>query len=460
MGKRDGVPAEVPAGWLAGSAPDLLRDPLATYVAAHRHGDVVTMRAGPPGIGLRFHLAFHPEEVQQVLAGEAGTYAKSDPLYGELRRWFGDGLLTAEGEAWLARRRTLQPLFTARSVAEQDGPMVAETDALLRRWDEPARAGQPVDVHEDMTTFTLLTVSRVLFGGDADTALQTVAETFPVLSRHAQRRIASPVPFGAHLPTPGNLRAASARRRLFDAARAIVNRRIDRGQTGEGTDLLDRLLAAKDPETGESLRREDIVTDVITFLLAGHETTATALTAALYLLAGHGDAQERVASQVDEVLDGRPCRASDVGDLTLVDRVLRETMRLYSSAWSVTRMTTADTQLGGCPVDAGTMVVIPQWVTHRDPHLWDDPDRFDPDRWSDDRAAERHRYAWYPFGGGPRACIGRHFAMQEAVIALAGILQRFELQPHTPEMEVEAGLTLRPAGPVLVQLRPRALTGA
>lgn len=458
------VPPEVPGGRLTGSIRDLLRDQLGTYTAALRHGDVVTMRVGPPRLGTSSCLVFHPDGVQHVLASAARTYLKKDPVYTELRLWFGDGLLTDEGPRWQARRRTVQPLFTARQVAAFDAPMLAEVQALLQRWDTHARTGEPVDLHADMTALTLYVVSRVLLGGEADETLESIAATYPVLNRHVLRRIASLVRLPHQVPLPGNVRAHAAKARLFGSAREVVRRRTARRDgrregpvSPPGGDLLDRLLAARDPETGAGLSEEELVSQVVTFLLAGQETSAIALTAALHLLAQHPEAQERLHDEAAAVLAGRAPQAADVPQLPLAAHVFYEALRLYPPAWASARRAETDDAVCGYRVDEGTMVVISQWVTQRDPRWWEEPERFLPGRWVGDQSAERHRYAWFPFGGGPRACIGRHFALQEAVLVLSAIVQRFRLSPVTPALNVQAGVTLQPREAVLAGVEARGL---
>jgi cytochrome P450 len=451
-------PPEVPGGWLTGAARALLRDPLGTYQQAQAHGDVVAMRVGPRRLGVTSTILYHPDQVQHVLAGAAASYAKQGPVYDELRLWFGDGLLSADsGPRWQTRRRILQPLFTARQVAGFDIAMRDETEVMLRRWDASTRAGEPVDLHHDITALTLRVVSRVLFGGEADRTEATVASTYPVLSRHVLRRLTSLVPLPPGVPFPANVRAGDAKRRLFAAARDVVRLRTDAATAGHGDDLVDRLLAARDPETGAALSEDDVVTEIVTFLLAGHETTATALTSALHLLGRHPQVQEELYEEAVQVLDGRPAAAADVPRLGVAARAFHEALRLYPPAWVIPRWTQAEDVVGGYRVGEGTMVVTAPWVTQRDPRWWQEPDRFLPERWMGDRQSTQHRYSWFPFGGGPRACIGRHFALQEAVLALTAIVQRYRIRPLDTNLPLGAGVTLRPAAGVPALLEPRSL---
>lgn len=448
-------PPELPAGRLMGSLAAMRNDPLSTYAAAANHGDVVAIRVGPAMLGLRPHVVAHPDGVQHVLGRAAATYRKEDPTFDEIRRWFGDGLALIHDEPWKIRRRTVQPLLTARHVAAYDHQMAATTDELVQRWEGHARTGEPVDLAADLKTFALDVLNRVMMGGDAEAAASTISPNCAILSQHVLRRLSSVVPFGSHLPSPSNIRARTARRQLFAAAGAIVEKRTESGAASDPPDLLDRLLVATDPETGASMSRTDIVDDLIILLLAGHETSSTMMMTALHLLAKHPEIQDEVHAEVDTVLGGRACTAADLDDLGAIDRVLRESMRLYPPFWGVTRRSIDDDEIGGYRIEAGQMVAVSQWVTHRDPRWWECPAQFDPARWNG-RAAERHRYAWFPFGGGPRGCPGERFAMQEGLIALAGVLQRFRLTPVTDELKVRAGVSLLPTEPVYVRLQLRS----
>jgi cytochrome P450 len=450
------LPPPVPAPRLAGSAFELLRDPVATYRAAQRHGDLVTMRVGPPRLGTLSCLAMHPEGVQHVLAGAAATYVKQDRVYGELRQWFGDGLLTVDGPRWQAQRRTLQPLFTARQVAAFAEPMLDEVERVLRRWTGAAAAGEPVDLHEDATVFALRLISRVLLGGDADSTINTIAQTYPVLNRHVLRRLTGLVPSSPRLPFPQNLRAQSAKDRLFGSCREVVRRRVAAtAAPAAAPDLLDELLNAEDPETGRGLSEDELVSQVVIFLLAGHETSATAMTATLHLLALHPEVQEELHDELRRILGGRGPQAADVPRLGAVARVFHEALRLQPPVWGIARSAGADDVLDGHLIPEGMMVVTPQCVTHVDPRWWEEPRRFRPARWTKAAEAERPRYAWFPFGGGPRACIGRHFALQETVLLVASTVQRFRIHPMTRVLQTDAGVTLRPRSAVLARLEPR-----
>lgn len=438
-----------PAGLpLLGSMLDLRRDPLATYLAAHReHGDVVRFTAGPPGLRARFYMVFSPAAAQRVLATDATRFRKDNDFYEELRHCFGNGLLTSQDGDYHRQRRLVQPLFTRRQV-DGYGDVVAEEAAdLARRW-----AGEPVvDVLGEMTEFALRVVSRVLFGTEVDAATDVVRRCFPTVGEYVFTRGFAPVAPPRSWPTPANRRAAAAQRELRGLCDRIVAARRA-ADTGD-QDLLSLLARAAD-EDGDRLDDSEVRDQVLIFLLAGHETTATSLAFAIHLLARHPEVQERARAEVVGALGGRAPTARDLDALPLLARVLKETMRLYPAAPLWGRRCGADVEVEGHVIPAGSDVYVSPWVTHRHPAHWPDPERFDPDRFLPEQEARRPRYAWFPFGGGPRACIGQHFSMLESVLALAVLLQRYRVEPVDEHIPLGQGITLRPKGPMRCALHP------
>ncbi|MEU8683616.1 cytochrome P450 [Streptomyces sp. NPDC048611] len=451
-----------PAGLpVLGSMLDLRRDSLGTFLAARRaHGDVVRLEAGPPGLRSVFHAVFAPEGVQQILASQAANFRKDHPLYEEVRQAFGNGLLTSQDADYRRQRRLVQPLFTTRRVDGYASAVTTEAAALADRW---RTADATVDLVPEMNRLALRTVSRILFGLDAEAAVDAVHRCAPVINAYVVRRAYVPVKIPREWPTPGNLRARAATDELNALCdRIVADRRAARatagGTDGDGGDLLSLLAAAGNAEDG-SLDATEVREQVLIFLLAGHETTATSLAFTLHLLARHPGEQARVRAEIDRVLGHRPPTAADLDRLPYLTQTLKESMRLYPAAPVISRRAVAATEIGGYRIPAGADVVVAPWVTHRDPDLWADPERFDPGRFAPEREAERHRYAWFPFGGGPRACIGRHFSMLESVLALAVLLRAYELDAVDEEVPVSAGITLQATGPARVRLRPRAGAG-
>ncbi|MFC8587077.1 cytochrome P450 [Streptomyces sp. NPDC057217] len=439
---------------LLGSMFDLKNDSLETFLRARReHGDVVRITAGPPGVRATLYGVFSAEGAQQVLAGESANFRKDNAFYQEVRESFGNGLLTSQDEDYLRQRRLVQPLFTRRRVDGYAAAVAAEVATLTGEWRDDGAAS--VDVLQEMARLALRAVARILFGTDVDAAVQIVERSFPELGAYVLRRGFSPLNVPRNWPTPGNRRAAAVHRALYEVCDRIIAERRSSGRTSdEGDDLLTLLVGAESAEDG-SFDATELREQVLVFLLAGHETTATSLGFALHLLGLHPEARKRAREEVDQVLAGRTPGAADLDALPYVTRVLKEAMRLFPAAPVVGRRAVAATEIGGVAIPAGADVVVAPWVTHRHPDYWEDPERFDPDRFTPEAEAARPRYAWFPFGGGPRACIGQHFSMLESVIALAMILQRYDFEAIDTEVPLTSAITLQAAGPARCRLTPR-----
>ena len=449
-------PATLPPGPrgapLVGSALDLRRDVLGTYERARRaYGDVVRFVVGPPGLRATLYAVFHPDAVRRVLAGEADGYRKDNRFYEELRWALGDGLLNSQDERWLRQRRFIQPLFTRRRIAGYAQSMADEATDLVDRWRPWAADGKPVDLHSEMSRLTLRVVGRLLFGSDVERAVPVVAEAFPILGEYARARAFAPARLPRGWPTPSNRRALRAQRAVYGVCDELIAQR--RAAPGSGDDLLSLLVDARDD--GEQLDDAEIRDQVLIFLLAGHDTTALALTFALHLLGRHPDAARRLRDEIDDVLGDRTPTAEDFDALAYTSMVLKEAMRLYPPAWGLGRRTVAGDRIDGCDIPPGADVAVSAWVTHRHPGFWEDPERFDPERFAPEREAERHRHAYFPFGAGPRACIGQYFSMLEAVIALAVIAQHYEVVSLTQSVPLAPRITLHPAAPVPCRLAAR-----
>jgi len=294
-------------------------------------------------------------------------------------------------------------------------------------------------------------VGRLLFGANVDSAVPAIRTMFPVLNEYVRARAFSPLRLPRTWPTPRQRRAVRARNALYDVVDRIIAARR-RTSDPVSDDLVSRLLAARDPETGDPLSPGEVRDQVLIFLLAGHETTSTALTFALHLLGHHPEVQDRVRREAVEVLGGRAPVADDVAHLPYADMVVREAMRLYPPAFAVGRYTPRAATVAGHDLPAGSVVVVSPWATHRHPEFWPEPARFDPDRFRPDAVAARHKYAYLPFSAGPRNCIGNHFAMLEAVIALACLLRAVRLRTEPAKIKLATGITLRPAQPVLAEV--------
>jgi cytochrome P450 len=434
---------------LVGSALDLRRDVLGTYERARQaYGDVVRFVVGPPGLRATLYAVFHPDAVRRVLSGEADQYRKDNRFYEELRWALGDGLLNSQDERWLRQRRFIQPLFTRRRIAGYAQSMADEAVDLVARWRPAAAGAHPVDLHGEMSRLTLRVVGRLLFGSDVERAVPVVAHAFPILGAYARGRAFAPARLPRSWPTPSNRRAVRAQIDVYGVCDELIAQR--RAAPGGGEDLLSLLVDARD--RGEQLDDAEIRDQVLIFLLAGHDTTAIALTFALHLLGRHRDAQRRLRDEVEAVLGDRTPTAEDVEALAYTTMVLKEAMRLYPPAWGLGRRTTTGDRIDGCYIPPGADVAVSAWVTHRHPGFWEHPERFEPERFAPEREAGRHRHAYFPFGAGPRACIGQYFSMLEAVIALAVIVQHYELASTTARIPLAPRITLHPAVPVPCRL--------
>ncbi len=429
-----------------GSALTLRRDPLGTLTAAERVGPVVRIDVGPPGWRQVLHGVFHPDGVERVLVADPHRLTKQSPMYQELRRALGDGLFTSEGERWKRQRRVLAPALTRRRVLGSYAPMaVTEMTRVADRWAAAADAGETVGARDDMVDFTVRFIGRVLVGADVEFALPVVRSTVPALNRSIMRRglAAHRLPFA--VPTPTNRRMAAAVEENERLVAELVRRRR---AAAEGDDLVGLLL-----RTGE-LDDAEVADQVMTFLFAGHETTATTLAIALHRLAVDPVLQEALRAEVDAVAGDRPPTAADLPGLVGTDHVVREVLRLWPSAPSTARVAPVEDEVLGHRIPAGATVLLSPYATQRSARWWPEPQRFDPGRFADPLPGG-HRWAWFPFGAGAHACVGMHLALMEAVLGLATLLQRVEWTTEETSVATDVGIVLRPAGPVPLAVRRR-----
>jgi cytochrome P450 len=433
------VRTEIPGpsgGPVLGVLPAFRRDVLGcTLDSFRRYGDVVGYRFGPPGrLAVVVVGAYHPDDVHRVLTGTGHGFNRQTLGFEVMTEAFGAGLLTTEGDTWLRQRRTLQPLFTPRHVGRYAELMADEARRVVGG---PGVAdGAVVDLHRLMQRYTLRVVGRALFGEDVDEFVDDLYRLVPRIAAQIRARVLQVARLPLTWPTPGNRRFRHLRASQYSAVDRILTRRAPHPSDDDDDDLITRLRAARDPETGRPLSLQEVRDQTLIFLMAGHETTAGALTFTLDLLGRHPEVQDKVAAEED-----------------LVRAALLEGMRLYPPAYVTERRATTDVVLGQHLVPRGTMVFASPWVTHRHPSFWPDPDRFDPTRFIGDQ--DRPRYAYFPFGGGPRSCIGEHFAMLEATLLLTALLARYRVEAVDRPPELHTSVTLRPAGPVRARLTRR-----
>jgi cytochrome P450 len=440
-----------PRRWIVGNLPEVQRDMLGFFQRCARdYGDVAYFRLGPR----RMVLLSHPDHIEQVLVTDNRKFAKNFALQ-LLRPLLGDGLLTSEGSAWLRNRRLIQPAFQRKRIEEYGSTMVDLAQRTVTGW----RDGQQVDMHAEMMKLTLAIAAKTLMGVDVGDVSSEVGNSLEVIMADFSSRFESVQPLPVWLPTPGNLKLKRAVRHLEQVIQRIVSER--RASAHDGSDLLSMLVHARDEDDGRGFTDRQLRDEVMTLLLAGHETTANALTWTWYLLAQHPQAEQRLLAELEGVLAGRGPTVANLPRLVYTERVILESMRLYPPAYSFGRRVVEPVTIGGYRLTVGTNALLPQCVVHRDPRWFEEPDRFQPDRWADDLIHRIPKYAYFPFGGGPRVCIGNTFAMIEAVLLLATMAQKFGLSLAAGhEVRPWASITLRPRNGIQCVLRSRAPTPA
>jgi len=433
-----------PAGYpLVGVLPQMLKNPLETLTgAARQYGGVV--RLGGYRLGPQVVLISHPAGLKHILQEQYRNYGRGFNA-ASAGLLIGRGLPMNDGESWLQQRRLLQPVFQARHIAEFAPTMIGKTAVMLDAWQAPAAHGDTLDITAEISRLARDIIIKAMFGLDM---VIDKAETVGIehalrvaLDYMSQLTVTPPLPLW--VPTRRN-RAFRRAIQTFDRPvyRIIGERRRSAFETN---DLLGILLRACDPETGHGMSDQQLRDEVMTIFLAGHETTATALSWTCYLLSRHPDAEQRLHAEVDEVLGGRTPTVEDLHRLAYTRMVLSESLRFYPSGWLFSRSPLVDDEIDGVTIPRGTLVLYSPYVTHRLPTLWENPERFIPERFMPERIAGLPRYAYIPFGAGPRQCIGNHFALMEAQLILVMIAQRYRLLlAPGARVEPQPALTLRP----------------
>jgi cytochrome P450 len=416
--------------------PAMRRDPIAVFMSAARLGDVAYLKIGPR----RGFLITNPADVRRVLQDNARNYHKS-PLYNKLRMSIGNGLLTSEDEFWLRQRRIAQPAFHRQRIATLAGVMADAARETAEQWDSIAGRSD-TDIGDEMMRLTRTVVLRALLGADLGPFSSGIDDAWTIINEFVGASFWS-LGFTDRLPTAKYRRFQSARAVLRGAVDHVISER--RRRPGDDRDLLSMLMSARDEETGETMTDEQLRVEVTTFLLAGQETTSLALTWTWYLLSQHPVAQRRLEQELDAVLDKRPPEFADLANLTYTRMVIDESMRLYPPAWGFSRQALSDDELGGFRLPRGWLAFVIPYVLHRLPAYWTDPEAFDPERFLPERSTDRPKFAYLPFGAGPRQCIGNHFALVEAQLIVATLAQRYRLH-LVPGHRVEPWplITLRP----------------
>lgn len=423
------------------------RDPLGTFerMAATGGALVETSVGGRP-----FFLIAEPELVKELLTAPTDAFVKS-PVLRRTRALLGDGLLTSEDPMHRRHRRLILPAFHHTRLREYAEVMVTRAERTADGWAE----GEVLALDRAMMELTLEIAGATLFGAHVEGAATAIARAMETTMALFRSRMMNPLAdVLLKLPLPGTLRLHRAHAELDRIVLGIIRAR--RSDPIERTDLLALLLAAQDEETGEGLTDAEVRDEVMTLFLAGHETTANALTWTWTLLAEHPAIEARLHDEVDAVLGRRRAGFDDLRRLPFTRQVFAEAMRLYPPAWAVSRQATRDTVLGGHRIPGGAVLTFSPYVLHRDPRLWADPETFDPDRFAPDADVKRHKFAYVPFSAGPRGCIGEQFAWTEGVLVTATLAQRWRLRrADTAPIPLYPSVTLRPGRPIPVVARRR-----
>ena len=443
-------PPRVKGRPISGNIRELRRDRLAFFLdCARKHGTMVRMKFGPR----EPVLISDPALIEQVLVTENRHFVKSRPTL-LLRGALGEGLVTSSGALWLRQRRLMQPAFHRAQVEAYAPIIVALTQQQLAEW----RCGQSLDLHEQMMQLTLSIVAKTLMDVDTSVNFEKVGGAIDLLMEDFVYRLGNLAPIPKWMPTPWNRRVKRMIAELDQLIYGIIAERR-RGPI-TGSDLLSRMMQSQDDDAnGEGMSDRQLRDEVITLLSAGHETTATTLAWTWYLLARHPEVETRLAAELQSVLGGRAPTAADVPRLPYVEQIVMESMRLYPPVFAMGRMSKEPCEIGGFDIPTGTSFLMSQWVSHRDPRYFDSPEEFRPERWADDRMRQLPKFAYFPFGGGPRLCIGAPLAMLEAVLIVATVAQafRFELVADQ-KIELFPSVTLRPRYGIRAICRPATIS--
>jgi cytochrome P450 len=410
------------------------------------YGDFARFRVGP----YYAYLVAHPDDIHEILVTQAAKFYKSKVTKTTFNRFLGDGLLTSDGEFWKRQRRLEQPAFHVKRVTAYADTMVELTERQLERWGD----GQQLDIDHEMMSLTLNIIARTMFDADVSGAANAVDEAMGAIQEiisQQNRSIVPPLPIW--IPTPRNRREHDAVETLDSILNPIIaERRISRADKG---DLLSMILLAQD-EDGSSMTDKQVRDECMTLFLAGHETTANVLNWTWYLLAQNPEAEAKLHAELDAVLGGRNPTLADFPQLKYTEMVIKEAMRLYPPAWSTVREPIEDVTIRGYTIPKGTTVIVPFYLLHHDERWFPEPERFIPERFSPENEKQIPRYAYIPFGGGPRVCIGNQFAQMEARLLLATIAQRYQLAlAPGQQVEKEPLITLRPKNGLRMTVKQR-----
>ncbi len=437
--------------FLFGCLREFRRDQLNFLRTIHRtHGDYVRIPTVP---GFDVYFLADPAAIEHVLVKNHKNYRKPAFLTTPVRLLLGNGLFTSEGDFWLRQRRLSQPAFLRGAIVRLAAPMTAAAEDLIRTW-QAAPDGRTVDIVPEMMRLVLHIACATLFGTDAGSDADAIGAAQRDVFALVRHRMDNPLAAPLWVPTRLNRTYRKAKALLDRVVLRVIESRRRSGPAGN--DLLDLLLAARDAESGTGMSDGQLRDEVHTLLFAGLDTTTAGLSWAWYLLARHPEVQEALHAEAAAHLAGRAPAAEDLPHLPLATAVFEEALRLYPPAPGLARQALVADEIQGYPIPARAIVMPSQWVAHRHPTYWEQPDQFRPERFLPGRAADRPKFAYFPFGGGPRICIGNTFALMEGVLVLAALAQRFHFRPADErEAEIDMTFVLRPRGAVNLVVRQR-----
>ncbi|MGP9016832.1 cytochrome P450 [Streptomyces sp. BR1] len=436
-----------------GNLPAFGKDPLGFFARLRDDfGDAVTWSLGPR----RSLFISRPEHIMEMLAGREDTYEILE-IGWSFQQITGNSVIRSKGDDWRRKRSLVQPTVRPRQVRTYADTMVECAGAQAGRW----RDGERIDIQKEMARITQRVVVRTLFGNDVGEQTAALSDAMDLSARAVGEELRSIALFlPAWVRTPSRRRVLKAVEIIDTEVHRLIEARLAAGgATEQRDDLLSRLLAARDEE-GLPLTPKEVRDEAVTLWAAGHETTSTALTWTLYLLARAPEVRARLEAELERVLGGRPPTIDDYDDLSWTRQIVKEAMRLYPPVWTVPAVAREGATLGGTRIPAGTFVWCSQWTTHRDPRWFPEPGRFRPERWDADAPDAVPDHAWFPFGGGQRTCLGARFAQVEAALILATLAQRCHLDLPDTEATPYAGLLLQPTTPLRATVRHRTRPGA
>lgn len=429
----DGLP-------LVGSMRSFADDQLAFYErTAREHGSVASFQVGRH----EFVLLSDPEHVERVLLEKKDVYVKGEEFQNRLRPILGSALMTSQGEYWQSQRQALNPAFGPEAIERYSTEVTQITERYRDRWTD----GEVREMLPEMQSLTVEILARALFNTDIREETDEITSALEAVLTHAARQIRRPVRVPGWVPTPGNRSYQRAVEDIYEIAERILD---ERANDHHENDVLS-LLRASDAD----FSREELRDQIVTLLLAGHETTALGLTYTLHALGTNPETLMTLQDELDEVLDGGAPTMADLPELTYTEQVMKEGLRIYPPSHELVRETAEPDVVDGYRIPEGTNVLVSQWVTHRDPAYFEDPETFRPERWTDEFESQLPGFAYFPFGGGLRRCIGDHFAKMELSLVLATLLQEWAVDPVNDELELSPSITNRPAGPIEMELQRR-----